>query len=178
MKIKRSLILAVLLSALLSVGPVSLAREWPPLGDPGSITIHKFHDANRNGVQDPGEEDLEGWLIRIYRYDNTGLYMVADGYTGTDGMVTFDDLAAPTRYKVWEEQRDCWEPTTPNLSSYTRDGGHYALVWTESNQTIPVEFGNVYTCVPQPGTAIRVARSQDQSQEGERQRHVALPRRI
>ncbi|MEE9615695.1 MAG: hypothetical protein V3T90_01645, partial [Anaerolineae bacterium] len=101
MKMKKLLILAVVLSALLSVGPVSLAYEWPPLGDPGSITVHKFHDANRNGVQDPGEEDVEGWLIRIYRWDDTGIYVVAEGYTGPDGIVTFGDLPAPAKYKVW-----------------------------------------------------------------------------
>ena len=146
MKMKKLLILAVVLSALLSVGPVSLAYEWPPLGDPGSFTVHKFHDANRNGVQDPGEEDVEGWLIRIYRWDDTGIYVVAEGYTGPDGIVTFGDLPAPAKYKVWEEERECWEPTTPNLTSYTWDGGRYTLVWTVSNETIPVDFGNIYTC--------------------------------
>ena len=135
-----TLTVLVLLLSVWVIGPVSACDGT------GSITVHKFHDVNRNSVQDAGEEDIEGWLIRIYRYDETGLYKVAEGYTDADGMITFDNLPSPTQYKAWEEERDCWEPTTPNLSDYVWDGGRYTIVWLNSNETVSVEFGNVYTC--------------------------------
>ncbi|MGC9393967.1 MAG: hypothetical protein ACP5J4_03850 [Anaerolineae bacterium] len=141
-----TLTVLVLLLGVWLVGPVSANLVWPPIDGEGSITVHKFHDVNMNGVQDEGEEDIEGWLMRIYRFDGTGLYMVAEGYTDSFGMVTFNNLPSPTRYKVWEQELECWEPTTPNLSDYVWDGGRYTLVWTVSNETVSVEFGNVYTC--------------------------------
>jgi len=73
----------------------------------GSITVHKFHDADRDGVQDDDEPDIEGWLIRLYRWDCTGLYKVAQGHTASDGTVTFAGLV-PTRYHwfiVWSGLR-------------------------------------------------------------------------
>ena len=150
MKTKKLVVLApvVLLISVLAAGPVSAewTPEWPPIDGEGSITVHKFHDVNQNGVQDEGEEDVDGWLMRVYRWDNTGKYLVAEGKTDTNGLVTFNNLPAPTLYKVWEQELECWEPTTSNLSSYIWDGGRYTLVQTASNETKAVEFGNVYTC--------------------------------
>jgi hypothetical protein len=144
--------LVVVLLALLSVWQVNLVSatvDPPPGGDPGSITVHKFHDASGNGVQDEGEEDIEGWLIRIYRSDGTGLYVAAEGYTDSNGMVTFSNQAL-TCYKVWEQQRDCWEPTTPPGMKLW-DGGYYVRVClSDKNPSAGVEFGNVDTCEPPP----------------------------
>ncbi len=151
MKIGRVIAIGVLLALVLL--PVSLAGatgDPPPGGDPGIITVLKFHDLNRNGVQDAGEAGVANWLIRLYRFDSTGLYKVREGLTGPDGTVTFTDLV-PTRYKVWEVDDVCWEPTTPNLSSYTWDGGHYALFTLLPGQSATVVLGNVYTCEPQGG---------------------------
>jgi hypothetical protein len=152
-KRKKLLILAVMLTTILSVWQVSLASgsgEPLPPQEP-SITVHKFHDANRNGVQDAGEEDIEGWLIRLYRADHNGLYVVAEGLTGADGTVVFSgEGIVVTSYKVWEELRECWEPTTPPDMGLW-EGGYYTRVTLSwDNPSAAVEFGNVYNCAPPP----------------------------
>jgi hypothetical protein len=144
-----TLVLA-LLASLSGLTQVALARSSITLAttSTSSITAHKFHDANRNQVRDEGEEDIEGWLIRLYRWDDTGLYMVAEGSTGKDGTVTFSDLV-PTRYKVWEKKSECWEPTTPaGMTQW--DGGYYTVVKLGEGQQAAVEFGNVNTCDQPP----------------------------
>jgi hypothetical protein len=152
---KKTLVLTILL-VILIVWPASLvgAEEQPPGGEPVTIMVHKFNDANRNGVQDLGEPDIEGWMIRLYRWDSTGLNMVAEGYTGPDGTITFSGLVA-TEYKVWEEKLECWEPTTPeNLRFWSHDPeqheGYYTLLFLHPGQTGAVDFGNVNTCEPPP----------------------------
>ncbi len=150
---RKILTLTVLLAILLSVWPVFISARGLPPGS-GSITVHKFHDVNRNGVQDEGEQDIEGWLFRLYaRVDNI-LQVVAEGTTGPDGNVTFSNLP-PNRYKVWEEVRECWELTTPG----TRwEGGYFIFFDLGEGQQASVEFGNVYTCTtpspPPPETCI------------------------
>jgi hypothetical protein len=154
MKMKKLLILAVLLSALLGVWQVNLAcgcEEPPPPPEPGSITVHKFYDANGNGVQDGYERDIEGWLIRLYAFVDGELQVVAQGVTDGSGTVTFTDLTAGhTWYKVWEEARECWEPTA-DLEMH--DGGYYVLrkLYQPDHLNITVEFGNVHIC-EYPGT--------------------------
>lgn len=138
---KKLLILVVVLSALLSVWQVNLVSGL----ETGTIIVHKFHDVNRNGVQDAGEEDIGGWLIRLYTYDDVnGLQFVTAEYTDSEGVVTFSDLP-PYSYKVWEQKLDCWEPTTPVGEI---DGGYYVFESLGPGESITVEFGNEYTCVP------------------------------
>jgi hypothetical protein len=132
---------AIMLSVLVSLWVVSSAYATGETPTYGSITVHKFHDLNSNGVQDEGEMDVEGWLIRIYDYNN-GWFIAAEGYTGTGGIVTFSELAANT-YGVWEELRECWEPTT--AGNYKLDGFMVAA-WTGLGINVPIEFGNVYIC--------------------------------
>ena len=160
MKTRRLLALTVVLAALLSVWQVSLtsAGELPsPLGcgtptptpsppppGTGTIVVHKFHDLNRNGVQDEGEPDIEGWLIRLYIWVGENLELYAEGRTGSDGTITFTDLE-PRRYKVWEEERPCWEPTT-EVTHWRNVGGYFQIVRLHDGETINVTFGNVYVC--------------------------------
>ena len=63
---KRILALAMLFAIILSIWIAGPASATDPPGDPGCITVHKFSDANGNSVQDPGEGDVEGWLIVMY----------------------------------------------------------------------------------------------------------------
>jgi hypothetical protein len=157
MKTKRKLFLAVVLSLLLSLGQVSLVSgtgdEPPP--SVGSITVHKFNDANGDGVQGEGETDIEGWLVRLYTQVDGVLQVVAEDFTDGSGTVTFADLTAGhTWYKVWEEARQCWKPTAPDdIGSY--DGGYYVLrkLYGPDHLNITVDFGNSYTCgLPGTGT--------------------------
>ena len=149
MKTNRKLFLAVVLSVLMSlwqVGLVSACDDCPPSPPTeGSITVHKFFDVDGDGVQSEGEMDIEGWLIRLYRVvGDPQLYR--DGLTGPDGTVPFEDLPLSHKnwYKVWEEARECWVPTT-EVRSY--DGGYYVLrkLWPENPNAV-VEFGNTYIC--------------------------------
>ena len=147
---RKLLSLAMLLAILLSLWPVNLtvAEETATAPEMGSITVHKFKDTNRNGAQDPGEEDLEGWLFRLYLLDG-GLHQVAEGTTGADGCLTFAELPSGL-YKVWEELPPCWDPTTPG----TRwNNGYFALLDLGKGQQVAVEFGNADTCTPPPPPA-------------------------
>lgn len=153
MRIKKATVFVLALSILLSL-TIALAASatTPDPSPPDSVTIivHKFHDANKNGVQDLGEMDIEGWLIRVYGSGE----LLAEGLTGPDGTVTFSGLPAGLLYKVWEEARDCWEPTAPPLGSdfYAWRGGYrYVIGYLYAGASATVEFGNVYTCEPPPG---------------------------
>jgi hypothetical protein len=159
MKTKRKLFLAVALSMLLSLCHVGLASgcdDCPPPTPPpppeGSITVHKFFDVDGDGVQGEGEMDIEGWLIRFYKVVDGHPQLYSDGLTSPDGTVTLENLPLSHMiwYKVWEEARECWEPTT-EVKGY--DGGYYVLrkVYPE-NPYATVEFGNTYTCGPGTGT--------------------------
>ena len=128
---------AIMLSVLVSLWFVSSAYATGETPPDGSFTVHKFHDLNSNGVQDEGEMDVEGWLIRIYDSD-----IVGEGYTDAYGIITFSGLPANT-YGVWEELRECWEPTTPG--SYQQNGFMVAA-WTRLGINVPIELGNVFIC--------------------------------
>ena len=127
---------------------MSIAGSQGPSTRLGSITVHGFHDLNRNDVQDEGEEDIEGWLIRLYRWDETDRYMVGEGRTDPNGMITFGDLA-PATYKVWEEEVECWEPTVIGGLPIWR-GGYFTFGQLGPGQSLLVEFGNVYGDCPTP----------------------------
>ena len=148
---KKILALAVLFAIILSIWTVGLASATYPdrTGTPSTMTVHKFNDENGNGAQDPGEEGVEGWLFRIYRWDFTGSHMVAEGHTGPGGIVTFSGLAAPSRYKVWEEKRDCWAPTAlEGLISWSQDEqpGNYTAGWLDQGIGVVVKSGIESTC--------------------------------
>jgi len=115
--VKRLVALTIVLSTLLSFWQAgTISAEEPPSPEPpqtGTITAHKFHDADGNAVQDDGEDDLADWVMRVYRWDDgQNPMLVAEGSTNSSGEVTFDDLE-PGRYKVWEADRECWEPPPP-----------------------------------------------------------------
>jgi YqxM protein len=147
-RVKRLLTVAVVSAALLGVWQVSLtsADESPPPLEPGSITVHKFADANGNGDQDEGEEDIEGWLMRLYQQVDGSLQKIAEGTTGPDGTVTFGDLP-PGTYKVWEKLPECWEPTRPGNRW---NGGLLVRVDLSEGQEAGVTFGNRDTCATPP----------------------------
>ena len=122
----------------------------------GESVAHKFDDANGNGVQDKNEEDIEGWLMRLYSLDD-GLELVAEGNTDNEGNVTFGELP-PGRYKMWEEKRECWAPTTPTGMNQW-NGGYYAMVDLSAGQQITVDLGSIYTCAAPLETCIDLEKS-------------------
>jgi PKD repeat protein len=101
-----------------------------------AITAHKWHDHNFNGVQEAGEEDIEGWRIELYICENEGAawVKVAEGSTAADGTITFDGLSTAELYKVVEEELPGWIPTTVT----------FHVVDTAAGVAPMCEFGNVY----------------------------------
>lgn len=153
LKSPRVMVLFVaLMAGILWASSAWAGGEPTPPGGEGSITVHKFHDANGNGVQDGGEGDIAGWRIRIY---GSEAIIVAEGFTDASGWVTFTGLQLGL-YGVWEEKRDCWDPTTPLLGLTEFEEGYYVAVELGSATTltagsgppplVTVDFGNVYTC--------------------------------
>ena len=84
----------------------------------GSITAHKFNDWNGNGVQDAGEEDLDGWLMTLYAGSVCVGFEMASGMTDSSGRVTFSNLEAGD-YSVQELPLLGWQNTTPICQDVT-----------------------------------------------------------
>lgn len=83
----------------------------------GSIQGRKFEDLNLNTIPDPGEQYLDNWQIRIYKWNpNGGSWQNIDnrmtGHTGTLGEYTSVDLAQGL-YKICEVQQPGWAETEP-----------------------------------------------------------------
>jgi hypothetical protein len=79
------------------------------------------------------------------------LYVVAEGHTGADGTAFFSgEEIVVTSYKVWEEKRECWEPTTPSDMGLWEGGYYTRVLLSWDNPSATVEFGNVYNCAPPP----------------------------
>ncbi|MBU0703206.1 MAG: hypothetical protein KKC18_05000, partial [Chloroflexi bacterium] len=159
---KKLLALTVALSAALGlwqIGPnskpvsASAVSYEAPTSEPGtgSITAHKFNDVNENGVQDEGEENITGWLFRLYKINADSLSLIAEGTTGPDGSVAFANLPSGW-YKLWEELPECWAPTYPGGSYW--NGGYYVKGELGEGQQASISIGNIYTCTPAPQTCI------------------------
>jgi hypothetical protein len=137
MKKKFLPISVIVLSAILSIFFItpSFACEFD---------ICKFNDLNGNGVQDAGEPNIPGWLIRIY--DNMDV-LKAEATTGDDGCAYFHLNITGITYKVWEEQVECWEATAPEAMVFW-NGGYYVEVPVppEGGSQHFIDFGNMYAC--------------------------------
>ena len=70
--------------------------------EPASIKGTVYHDRNDNGVQDPGEEGIEGVVIQLFDADGN---LVQETTTDANGDYCFDDLP-PGEYKIREAQPD------------------------------------------------------------------------
>jgi len=126
----------------------------------GSISGHKFNDANRNGVIDVGEEKLAGWEIQLIRcpyaplvsgastfLDKASINLhPAEGLTGycslaattitaADGSYSFSDLSAGD-YGVSEVMQTNWTQSVPAGNKYY----YFNLGLNEATSTI--DFAN------------------------------------
>ncbi len=70
--------------------------------EPASIKGTVYHDRNDNGVQDAGEEGIEGVVIQLFDVDGN---VIAETTTDANGDYCFDGLA-PGEYKIREQQPD------------------------------------------------------------------------
>ncbi len=101
-----------------------------------TICGKKFHDLNRNGVQDSGEPALAGWTLELY-YPNGPLYAT----TVTDGSGNYCFSAIPCgTWEVRERNQSGWVATAP------AGGVHSVTLGTGSTQN-GVNFAN-FGCAP------------------------------
>lgn len=134
-------------------GGMDIAYTTATIAATGNITAHKFEDVDNDGVQDAGEPDIPGWMIELHLSEDGGTTWtkIAEGMTGSDGKIIFSGLSAPKLYRVVEEERTNWVPTTPTSFVLELEVG----MW------IYCQFGNVYqpTSVPEFDVAIPLVTS-------------------
>ncbi|MGW6936270.1 SdrD B-like domain-containing protein [Lentzea sp. NPDC054927] len=111
------------------------------------ISGHKYHDANRNGVRDAGEEGMAGWTITLHRdRSDAGQGTGAVATTSTDGNGYYEfrlDGHLPGDYALTEESRDGWTRTSgperhalnvaPNIGDARFDGRDFGNVETTAD---------------------------------------------
>jgi hypothetical protein len=98
----------------------------------GAICGVKFHDANGNGVMDPGERLLPGWPI-VLRDDQGTVVRIA--VTDRDGAYCFDRLP-PGQYVVSEILQPNWRQT------YPPPPGTYRVNLDPKKSALHRDFGN------------------------------------
>lgn len=96
---------------------------------PGTISGHKFSDANANGVWDPEEDPLENWEINLDGVE-TGSVL-----TDEDGYYEFTELSQG-EYTVSETQQIGWKQTAP-------EGGVFPVSLSNGEDVTDLDFGNV-----------------------------------
>ncbi len=106
-----------------------------PFGGKYQISGLKFNDLNGNGIKDPNEPGLKGWMIHLRleggEYSQSML-------TGDNGSYLFTDLPEAGTYVAWEDRslNPAWIPTTPA-------GGSATVVLTGDRPIATVKFGNM-----------------------------------
>lgn len=90
--------------------------------EPASIKGTVYHDRNDNGIQDPGEEGIEGVVIELFDVDGN---VIGEAITDANGEYCFEDLP-PGEYKLREQQPDGYDDgkdTVGNVDGVT-NGEH------------------------------------------------------
>jgi hypothetical protein len=101
------------------------------------IIVHKFSDNNTNGVQDGGEESLQGWSMTLERWTGSAWQTVTTKSTDAAGNASFGNLS-PGTYRAVETLQSGWTNTTPNPS---------AQVTLPEGGQATINFGNVALAV-------------------------------
>ncbi len=98
-----------------------------------SICVNKYHDLNGNGVRDPGEPLLPGWIFSV---KTSAGAMIAFGTTNAQGQYCTPPMLSAGGYSVFETPKPGWVSTSPGGASPTR------AVTLAAGQAATVEFGN------------------------------------
>ena len=103
----------------------------PPPPNPTRLVIHKFYDANADGVFNASDTELTGWKVSY----------TSDGVAFTVRYTDVDDEVSPGTYTVYEfpPLQGSWFPTTSVQQTVTLNAGETREVW----------FGNL--CLGQGG---------------------------
>jgi len=105
-----------------------------------TLEIFKFHDMNRNGVLDPGEEGLGGWHFVVY--GPGGYYW--EGDTPASGLIVLDHIPSGF-YVVDELLKEDWECTKPGGNPPYRQ-----TITVVAGPPGRLEFGNRELTPPPP----------------------------
>jgi len=98
----------------------------------GSISGHKYQDANNNGVIDSGESPLSGWDIDLSDGNATTTVQ-----TGSDGSYLFSNLS-PGVYTVVEGANAAKQPFRQTYPT----GGSHSVALTKGATIIDKDFAN------------------------------------
>lgn len=109
-------------------------------GSGNSIQGMKFYDSNHNGINDPGEAGLSGWVIEAFD-PVTG--QIFNATTDGLGNYSFPSLS-PGTWMIYEVQQPGWTQTYPQSVFHT-------VTVVSGLTTIGVDFGNTEIC-PAPAS--------------------------
>jgi uncharacterized repeat protein (TIGR01451 family) len=98
--------------------------------DLSRLCVRKFSDLDGDGIQDPNEPLLPGWVFNVTDQNNNPVGTITTTPPGTPPACL--TAAAPGTYTVTEQVQSGWMPTTPNPQTVTVQPG----------QTVNVTFGN------------------------------------
>jgi len=107
----------------------------PPAPSAATISGVKFHDVNANGIRDIGEEGLEGWTIKLWKFDGNDWELVDETTTGSEGDYIFT-VNEDGHYKVTEVLESGWMQTAPA-------GGCYEFDVALGAEITGLDFGNI-----------------------------------
>lgn len=104
----------------------------------GSVSGHKWNDLDRDGTWDGDELGLEGWTVRLFRWDPESRDWVhlMDKVTNADGGYVFTNLTAG-EYRVEEVSREGWTQTYPPT-------GAHEITLPEGGNVTGIDFGNFF----------------------------------
>jgi hypothetical protein len=84
---------------------------------------YKYEDMNGDGNWDAGDLGIAGWTITLYKLDASGAWVVFDTTTtDSNGYYSFE-VCMGGEFKVEEEDRAGWEPTSPTSFEFTAVSG-------------------------------------------------------
>ncbi len=130
-------------------GPITVVVE-ESCEELGSIGDTVFHDDDQDGVQDAGEEGLEGITVNLYDEDGN---LIATTETDENGNYLFDNLPEGT-YVV---EVDANDPDLPEDYELTTDGTD-TVELDEGEDYVDADFGfdaeTPVTCAPDAGTLV------------------------
>jgi len=81
--------------------------------EPASIKGTVYHDRNDNGVQDSGDEGIEGVVIQLFDVDGN---VIQETTTDANGDYCFEDLP-PGEYKIREQQPEAYDDGKDSLGT-------------------------------------------------------------
>ncbi len=100
-------------TVLLASGSTITDRDFGNTQDAGSISGILYQDINGDGIRQPGEPGLPGWIIYVDTnrngiFDNQDLLTI----TRSDGMYLFDGLQ-PGEFEIREVMQPGWDQSAP-----------------------------------------------------------------